>query len=59
LPTQDGQLVSQSNDFQSQRSAAAYPKREQGTDSGQKGDHAHDGMAVEQETLYLFDVFDI
>jgi hypothetical protein len=57
LPTQDGQLVSQRNDFELQRSAAAYPEREQGSDSGQKRDHAHDGMAVEQGTLYLLAVF--
>jgi hypothetical protein len=27
-----------------------------GTDSGQKHDHAHDGMAMEQETLHLLGV---
>ena len=51
LPTQDGHLVSQSNDFEFQRSAAAYPEREQGTDSGQKGDHAYDDMTASRETL--------
>ena len=58
LPTQDGQLVSQRNDFELQRSAAAYPEREQGSDSGQKRDHAHDGMAVVHETPHLLGVFD-
>ena len=52
LPTQD-HLVSQSNKLELQRSAAAHPEREQGTDGGQKRDHAHDGMAVKQETLHL------
>ena len=33
LPTQDGHLVSQSNEFELQWGAAAHPKREQGTDS--------------------------
>ena len=58
LPTQDGHLVSQSNEFELQRSAAAHPKREQGTDSGQKCDHADDGMGTAQETLHLVGGFD-
>ena len=58
LPTQDGHLVSQSNELKFQRGAAAHPEREQGTDGGQKSDHAHDGMAVVQETLHLLSVFD-
>ena len=36
MPTQDGHLVSQSNKLELQRSAAAHPEREQGTDSGTK-----------------------
>ena len=40
LPAQDGQLMSQRNEFEFQRGAAAYPEREQGTDSGQKCGHA-------------------
>jgi hypothetical protein len=58
LPTQDGHLVSQSNKFELQRGAAAQPEREQGTDGGQKSDHAHDGMVEVQETLHLLGVFD-
>jgi transposase InsO family protein len=58
LPTQDGHLVSQSNEFELQRSAAAHPEREQGTDSGQKCDHADDGMGTAQETLHLVGGFD-
>ena len=46
LPTQDGHLVSQSNELKFQRGAASHPERKQGTDSGQKSDHAHDGMVV-------------
>ena len=57
-PPQDGQLVSQSNEFELQRSAAAQSKREQGTDSGEKREHAYDGMAVAQETLYLLGVWE-
>jgi hypothetical protein len=56
VPTQDGHLVSQSNEFEFQRSAAAHPEREQRTDSGQKGDHTHDGMGTTQETLHLLGV---
>ena len=44
LPTQDGHLVSQSNEFELQRSAAAQPEREQGTEGRQKGEHVDDGM---------------
>src|SRR5215218_639564 len=39
LPAQDGHLVSQSNQLEFQRGAAAQPEREQGTDRGQKCDH--------------------
>ena len=34
LPTQDGHLVSQGDEFKFQRSAAANPEREQGTEGG-------------------------
>jgi len=50
--------VSQSNELKFQRGAAAQPEREQGTDGGQKSDHAHDGMAVVHETPHLLGVFD-
>jgi len=58
LPTQDGHLVSQSNELKFERGAATQPEREQGTDGGQKSDHAHDGMEVVQETLQLLGGFD-
>jgi hypothetical protein len=48
LPTQDSHLVSQGNELEFQRGAAAQPEREEGTDRGQKGDHVDDGMAVVQ-----------
>ena len=51
LPTQDSHLVSQRNEFELQRGAAAYPEREQGTDSGQKGDHVYDGMTASRKIL--------
>ena len=58
LPTQDSHLVSQSNELEFQRCTAAHPEREQGTDSGQKCDHADDGMGSAQETLHLVGGFD-
>ena len=51
LPTQDGHLVSQSDELEFERGAASHPEREQGTDGGQKSDHAHDGMVVVQKML--------
>jgi small-conductance mechanosensitive channel len=58
LPTQNSHLVSQSNEFKFQRCTAAHPEQEQGTDSGQKCDHADDGMGSAQETLHLAGGFD-
>ena len=51
LPTQNGHLVSQSNDFELQRSAAADPERQQGSEGGQKREHAYDGMTALRKTL--------
>ena len=53
LPAQDGHLMSQGDEFELQRGAAAYPEREQGTEGGQKRDHAYDGMTAAPETLHL------
>ena len=52
LPAQDGQLMSQGDEFELQGEATTKPEREQGTKGGQKRDHAHDGMAVAQEALH-------
>jgi len=51
LPAQDGQLMSQGDQFEFQRSAAAHPEREPGTEGGQKDEHAYDGMAAAPKTL--------
>jgi hypothetical protein len=51
LPAQDGQLMPQGDEFELQRSAAAQPEREQGIDSGQEHEHAHDGMTAAPKTL--------
>ena len=51
LPAQDGQLVSQSDEFKFQRSAAANPEREQGSEGGEKREHADDGMTAAPKTL--------
>ena len=45
--------MSQGDEFELQREAAAHPEREQGTEGGQKREHADDGMAVAPETLHL------
>jgi len=44
--------MSQGDEFELQGEATTKPEREQGTKSGQKRDHAHDGMAVAQEALH-------
>ena len=51
LPAQDGQLMPPGDEFEFQRSAAAQPEREQGTDSGQEHEHACAGMTAAPETL--------
>ena len=58
LPAQDGYLMSQGDEFELQREATTNPKREQGTDSGQKREHAGDGMTAAPETLHLLGIFD-
>ena len=56
LPAQDGHLMSQGDEFEHQRGAAAHPEREQGTEGGQKPKHADDGM-TEAPKLYVFQAF--
>jgi hypothetical protein len=51
LPAQDGQPVSQGDEFEFQREATTNPEREQGTKSGQKREHADDGMTASPKTL--------
>ena len=58
LPAQDGQLMPQGDEFELQRSAAAQPEREQGTDSGQEHEHAYDGMTTAQGTLRFLGVLE-
>lgn len=45
--------MSQGDEFELQRDATKNPKREQGTEGGQKREHADDGMAAGRETLHL------
>jgi hypothetical protein len=49
LPAQDGQLMPQGDEFEFQRSTAAQPEREQGTEGGQKRKHVDDGMTMAQK----------
>ena len=53
LPAQDGQLVSQGDEFELQGEATTNPGRKQGTEGGQKREHADDDMTVVPETLPL------
>ena len=53
LPAQHGQLMPQGDEFELQRGAAAHPKREKGTEGGQKREHADDGMTAAPETLHF------
>ena len=52
VPAQDGQLVSQGDEFEFQRSAAAQPEREQGTEGGQKRKHVDDGMTMARKRSF-------
>ena len=45
--------MSQGDEFKFQRSATTNPEREQGTEGGQKREHADDGMTAAPETLHL------
>ena len=45
--------MSQGDEFELQRGAAAHPERKQGTEGGQKREHADDGMTAAPETLHL------
>ena len=51
LPPQDGQLMSQGDEFEFQRGAATNPEQEQGPEGGQKREHADDGMTAVPRTL--------
>ena len=53
LPAQDGQLMPQGDEFELEGEATTSPEREQGTEGGQKREHADDGMAAGRETLHL------
>ena len=50
VPAQDGHLMSQGDEFELQRAAIAKSEREQGTESGQKREHADDGMTAAPKT---------
>jgi len=51
LPTQDGYLMSQGDEFKFQRGAAAQAEREQRSEGRQNGEHAGDGMTAAPKTL--------
>ena len=51
LPPQDGHPMSQGDEFEFQGEATTNPEREQGTEGGQKREHADDGMTASPKTL--------
>ena len=51
MPAQDGQPVSQGDEFEFQREAITKPEREKGAEGGQKREHADDGMTALPNTL--------
>jgi len=51
LPAQDGHPMSPGDEFELQGEATTNPEREQGTEGGQKRDHADDGMTALPNTL--------
>ena len=53
LPAQDGNLMSRGGEFELQSEATTNPEREQGTEGGQKREHADDGMTAALKNLYL------
>ena len=46
VPAQDGHLMSQCDEFEFQGAVMTNPEREQGTEGGQKREHADDGTAL-------------
>ena len=58
LPAQDGQLMLQGDEFELQGEATTNPERKQGTEGGQKREHAEDGMIVAPKTLCLLGVLE-
>ena len=46
-------LCPQSDEFEFQGEATTNPERGQGTEGGQKREHADEGMALARETLHL------
>jgi len=48
----------QGDELKLQRGAAAHPEREQGTEGGQKREHADDGMTAAPKTLCFLGVFE-
>ena len=54
LPSQDGHLMSQGNELEFQGGTASNTEGEQGNEGRKNCDHAHDGMAPTQKSLFLF-----
>ena len=50
--------MSQGDEFELQRGAAANPEQEQGPEGGQKREHADDGMTTAPKTLRFLGVLE-
>ena len=50
--------MSQGDEFELQCEAATNPEREQGTEGGQKREHADDGMTAAPKTLCFLGVLE-
>jgi hypothetical protein len=54
LPPQDAHLMPKGDELKLQRGAATNTEGEQGSEGGKNRDHAHDGMAPTQKSLFSF-----
>jgi hypothetical protein len=52
LPAQDGQLMSQGDEFQFQRGSATKPESEQGHEDEEHRDHADDVVAAAHRQVF-------
>ena len=58
LPAQDGELMSQGDEFELEGEATTNPEREKEAEGGQKREHAGDGMTAAPETSCFFGVLE-
>jgi hypothetical protein len=54
LPPQDAHLMPKGDELKFQGGATSNTEGEQGSEGGKNRDHAHDGMAPTQKSLFFF-----